>query len=81
MMARDLGFLRGSAPVFFKRTILCLPISRTRLQSNDQPQNLNMVSRENLRGMVALHIDLLIPGIGKIPAVEVGFGVALVLPN
>ena len=31
--------------------------------------------------MVVLHIDLLIPGVGKVPAVEVGFGVALVLSN
>ena len=31
--------------------------------------------------MVVLHIDLLIPGVGEVPAVEVGFGVALVLPN
>jgi hypothetical protein len=31
--------------------------------------------------MVSLHIDLLIPGVGEIPAVDVSRGVALVLPN
>jgi hypothetical protein len=61
--------------------MLCLPISRTRLQRVDQTQNLNKASRNDLLCMVALHIDLLIPGVGKVPTVEVGFGVALVLPD
>ena len=79
MIARDLGFLRGRAFSFFKRTMLCFPISRTRLQWIDQLGSL--ASWKGLLGMVVLYIDLLIPGVSEVPTVEVGFGVALVLPN
>jgi hypothetical protein len=61
--------------------MLCLPISRTILQWVGQSQSLSVVSRNNVLGVIVLHIDLLIPGVAKIPAVDVGFGVALVLPN
>ena len=81
MIARDLGFLRGRAFAFFKRTMLCFPISRTRLQWVDQPRSLDTASWKGLLGMVILHIDMLIPGVGEVPTVEVGFRVALVLPN
>ena len=61
--------------------MLCLPISRTKLQWVNQTRSLNMANRKNLLGMVILHIDLLVPGVGEVPTVEVGLGVALVLPN
>ena len=81
MMARDLGFVRGRTPLFFKRTILCLPISRTTLQEVDQPQSLNVVNWKNVLRVVGLHIDLLILGVGEVPAVDIGFRVPLVLPH
>ena len=61
--------------------MLRLPISRTTLQHVDQPQSSNAVRRKKVPSMVVLHVDLLIPGVGKVPAVDVGFGVALVLLN
>jgi len=76
-----LGFLEGKSIRILQKDNALFSDFTHDTAMVDQLRGLDMASRKGLLGTVVLHIDLLIPGVGEVPTVEVGFGVALVLPN